>query len=82
MVKVPKDLTKLSDDELVELWDQTAKAAQEARDENKRVADEVHDRETKAAVQVKLDSMNDVERAALAQFVSAEGIESKEAVNG
>jgi hypothetical protein len=82
MVKVPKDLTKLSDDELAELWSQTAQAALEAREDNKRVADEVHDRETKAAVQAKLDSMNDVERAALAQAVRTVGIESQEAVNG
>jgi hypothetical protein len=82
MVKVPKDLTKLSDEALQELWERTAADALEAREENRRVVEEVHERDTRRAAQEKFDSLSEPEKAALATLVSTVGIESKESVNG
>lgn len=77
-----KALHNMSDDELMEEWTKAGAAAEKAKARAKEFHDEHEDRLVAAAARARLDSMNDTERAALAQLLQAEGIESEEEVNG
>jgi hypothetical protein len=78
---VPDDLSGLPDDQLEELWTSLAAYREELRLAAKRVNDERNNRQGAAAARERLSAMTGAERAALAQIIQTEGIESAEAVN-
>ena len=80
--KVPKDLSKLEDDELQKLSESLAEETLELRERNREVQKEVQNREAarQVAEQLRLDEIGDEELARLKQIVEAYGIKSEEAV--
>lgn len=80
--RVPKDLGRLSDQELMRLWTKVGEEAGERKAAAKSLAAESERRQLAAQARDRLASMSDAERQALAQVAQAEGIESQEEVRG
>ena len=76
-----KKLENMSDDELMDEWTKAGEVATAAKDRVKEFSAEHQRRMTERAVQERLASMTDAEKAALAQMVTPVGIESQEGVH-
>lgn len=78
-IQVPEDLSSLPDDELEVLWEDLAAHREELRLQAKRLNEERNARVDAQAARERLSAMTSAERAALAQIIAVEGIESQEA---
>lgn len=76
-----KKIENMDDDELMEAWTAAGENLEEAKRKNKEFSVEFHRREAEKAIRAKFEAMNDLERAALAQMMVAEGVASEEAVH-
>lgn len=81
LTKVPTNLGRLTDDQVMDLWTRVGEEAQERRDACRQLAAESERRNLANQARDRLAGMSDAERAALAQAVQADGIESQEAVH-
>jgi hypothetical protein len=77
-----KALHNMDDEEFMDAWDKASEAAQSAKEKVKEFAAEHERRLNENAARESLEAMSDSQRAALAQVMKADGIESRETVNG
>jgi len=81
---MPKKIVNMSDEELMDAWTQAGGDLEEAKKKVKAFSTEFHTRENQRQLAQKLgqdyDLMNNPQKAALAQFAEAIGIESEEKV--
>lgn len=74
--------SQLSDEALAAEWDKAAQEALAARQRAKELGAEVERRQVAAQAEDRLSALTDTERAALAQALHIQGIESGEAFGG
>jgi hypothetical protein len=74
-----KDLTKLSDEALMEEWEKHSQAALEAKDRARACRRESDRRRVEREAKQRFDAMSDDERAALAQHLHVAGTSEEEA---
>ncbi len=79
--RVPESFGKLDDDALMSLWTVVGEEAAERREQSRRIAAEVEERQLRSAALERVRQLPDAERDALAQAVAAVGIESQEKVS-
>lgn len=76
-----KALKNMSDEELMKEWTKLGAEVQKGRERLLEFKEEHDHRLNEEAARVRFESMNDEERAALAQVMKVEGIKSKEKVS-
>lgn len=82
MAKSEKNLTKLSEDELLEYWTSVGEQVQNLKEELNRCHEEHQNRLRGDIARRMLDGLDNDQRAVLAQEIKTQGVVSEEVVNG